>query len=75
VYCTQFHPELDADGLFRRFAAYPRYAEYVAGVTLAELAATVEATPQAGQLVRRFVEMYAGQKAAVRPRAPSAPAP
>lgn len=60
VYCTQFHPELDADGLFRRFAAYPRYAEYVAGVTLAELAASVEATPQVGQLVRRFVEMHAG---------------
>lgn len=60
VYCTQFHPELDAAGLLGRFAAYPRYVEEVAGTTVEELSRTLEETPQAAELVRRFVEMHLG---------------
>ena len=47
VYCTQFHPELDADGLRARFLSYPRYAAYIAGTTLEELLENLEDTPDA----------------------------
>lgn len=58
IYCTQFHPELDADGLRSRFATYPRYAAYIAGTTLEELLEKLEDTPDTAKLVRRFVELY-----------------
>ena len=61
VYCTQFHPELDAAGLLSRFAAYPRYVAEVAGTTVEELSSRVAETPRASQLVRRFVEMHLGR--------------
>lgn len=57
IYCTQFHPELDADGLRSRFLTYPRYAAYIAGTTLEELLENLENTPDAERLVRRFVEL------------------
>lgn len=77
VYCTQFHPELDAKGLFSRFAAYPRYVADVAGMTMEELSAKVRETPAAAQLVRRFVEMHVGpgRHPTPTPRGPSEPAP
>ena len=78
VYCTQFHPELDAKGLFSRFAAYPRYVADVAGMTMEELSAKVRETPAAAQLVRRFVEMHLGpgrRRPPPTPRGPSEPAP
>lgn len=77
VYCTQFHPELDAKGLFSRFAAYPRYVAEVAGMTTEELSAKVRDAPAAAQLVRRFVEMHLdlGPATATTPRGPSGPAP
>ncbi|MXV96343.1 MAG: type 1 glutamine amidotransferase [Gemmatimonadetes bacterium] len=58
IYCTQFHPELDADGLRSRFLTYPRYAAYIAGTTLEELLENLENTPDAERLVRRFVELH-----------------
>ncbi len=61
VYCTQFHPELDAAGLLARFSAYPRYVEEVAGTTVEELSEQVEDTPRAAELVRRFAEMHLGR--------------
>ena len=58
VYCTQFHPELDVAGTHARFAAYPRYVEEVAGATLGEVIGTMEETPLANGLIRRFVELH-----------------
>lgn len=76
VYCTQFHPELDAAGLLSRFAAYPRYVAEVAGTTVEELAKEIEEAPRASQLVRRFVEMHLGsQPPGATPLESSAAAP
>ncbi len=62
IYCTQFHPELDAAGLFRRLATYPRYVEEVAGMTVEELAEEIEETPIAAELVPRFVRLHMKRK-------------
>jgi len=58
IYCTQFHPELNADGMRSRFMTYPRYAAYAAGTTFEELIAQIEETPEAEALVRRFAELH-----------------
>lgn len=58
VYCTQFHPELDRDGMLRRFRTYPKYAEEVLGLALPEIAARIEETPEAAGLLRRFVSLH-----------------
>lgn len=59
VYCTQFHPELDRDGMLRRFRTYPKYAKEVVGLSVEEIAAHVVETPEAARLLRRFVAMRA----------------
>ena len=64
IYCTQFHPELDAAGLLSRFAAYPRYVAEVAGSTVEELSRRLKDAPRSSQLVRRFVEMHLGVESA-----------
>ncbi|MCY4398820.1 MAG: type 1 glutamine amidotransferase [Gemmatimonadetes bacterium] len=56
VYCTQFHPELDAHGILTRLSAYPKYVAEVAGTTFEDLIARIEATPDAHGLLRRFVD-------------------
>ena len=58
IYCTQFHPELDVAGTHARFAAYPRYVEEVAGATLGEVIGSMEETPLANGLIRRFVKLH-----------------
>ena len=58
IYCTQFHPELDAAGMYARLASYPRYAEEVAGTTMERLASRMEETPRANELIRRFAETH-----------------
>lgn len=62
IYCTQFHPELDADGLRSRFLSYPRYAAYIAGTSLEELLERLEDTPGTETLVRRFAELFLARK-------------
>jgi len=60
VYATQFHPELDLDGLATRVAVY-RYAGYFdpdeADTVLA--AARASGVTQTPNLLERFVELYA----------------
>ena len=60
VYATQFHPELDLDGLATRIAVY-RYAGYfdpaeADAVLAAARASGVTETPN---LLGRFVELFA----------------
>ncbi|MCY3807819.1 MAG: gamma-glutamyl-gamma-aminobutyrate hydrolase family protein [Gemmatimonadetes bacterium] len=57
VYCTQFHPELDADGMRSRLSAYPHYVEEVVGAPYEEVAARFEETTAANGLLQRFVEL------------------
>lgn len=61
VYCTQFHPELDTEGLHTRLGAYPRYVEEVAGISFAELVARTEDTVAVNALVRRFADVFVGR--------------
>ena len=61
VYCTQFHPELDVDGMRRRLSAYPRYVEEVVGSTYEEIAARFEETTAANGLLQRFVDEFVRQ--------------
>lgn len=58
IYCTQFHPELNVAGIHARLAAYPKYVEEVAGASLGEVIGTMEETPGANALIRRFVELH-----------------
>ena len=60
VYCTQFHPELDAAGILARLSAYPRYLAEVSGESYEEIVARLEETPEANQLVRWFVDEFVG---------------
>lgn len=60
VYCTQFHPELDVDGILSRLSAYPRYLTEISGQTYEEIVAALEDTPGATRLLTRFVEVFVG---------------
>jgi GMP synthase (glutamine-hydrolysing) len=56
IYCTQFHPELKRKDFLERCWAYPHYVEQIAGLPLDEFIETVMETPEAHQLIRRFVD-------------------
>ena len=73
VYCTQFHPELDAAGILARLSAYPRYLAEVADTTYEEIVAQLEETPQASQLLRRFADAFVEGTSRAGCRAPTPP--
>ncbi len=54
IYCTQFHPELDRDGIITRIAQYPAYLRLAGLDTLVEFSA---ATPETEAILRRFVSV------------------
>lgn len=60
VYATQFHPELDVEGILTRIEAYKHYG-YFAPHEAEELKTAARASDVhlPGRLVRRFVELYA----------------
>jgi GMP synthase (glutamine-hydrolysing) len=55
IYATQFHPELDRDGLILRIQTYPQYVEKITNLTFEEFITTCQETPQMGEVLRRFV--------------------
>ena len=55
IYCTQFHPELTLTTYMQRVWNYPWYVERIVGVPLEKFAPTCTETPEANQLLRRFV--------------------
>ncbi len=57
IYCTQFHPELTAEGLIRRIDAYPEYIERVAGVPMAVFKQQTRESAEANKLLARFVSL------------------
>jgi GMP synthase (glutamine-hydrolysing) len=56
VYATQFHSELNRNGLLQRVRAYPDYIHKITGETFEEFDRRCEDTPAASSLMRRFVE-------------------
>lgn len=60
VYATQFHPELDLDGILTRIRAYAGYG-YFADHEMPATVAAVRHLPvtHTGTILRRFVERYA----------------
>jgi GMP synthase (glutamine-hydrolysing) len=60
VYATQFHPELDLEGITTRIHAYAAYGYFAPHELDATLAAVRRvAVTQPGRILRRFVERYA----------------
>ena len=60
VYATQFHPELDLEGIIVRIHAYAGYGYFAAdelGATLASVERAPVEHPQ--RILRNFVERYA----------------
>ena len=56
TYCTQFHPELDRDGIITRIAEYPAYLPLTGHDTLEEFSAATPETPETEAILRRFVK-------------------
>jgi len=60
IYCTQFHPELDRQGLETRLRAYPQYVERIAKLSLLEFFDRhCRDTPEANSLLPRFLKLVA----------------
>jgi GMP synthase (glutamine-hydrolysing) len=62
IYCTQFHPELDAAAFCERVRAYPAYLERIHGVPLAQFARGCRETPDAASLLPRFLRHVCGDR-------------
>jgi GMP synthase (glutamine-hydrolysing) len=60
IYCTQFHPELDRTAVLERVVAYPEYVTRIVRVPFDSFLASVQETPEANSLLRRFVEVLFG---------------
>ena len=57
IYCTQFHPELDREGIITRIAQYPAYLSLAGHDTLEEFSAATPETPDTEAILRRFVSV------------------
>ncbi|MFQ5569640.1 MAG: type 1 glutamine amidotransferase [Rhodothermales bacterium] len=60
IYCTQFHPELDAASMIERLRTYPEYVEKIAGVPLDTFVTECTDTPETETLLLRFLEQVVG---------------
>ncbi len=56
LYCTQFHSELTKELLIQRLSTYPEYTEHIVGVPLGEFIVTLQETPEANNLIRKFTQ-------------------
>ena len=61
VYCTQFHPELNAAALLQRVQAYPKYVNTITGETLEEFKLRCRETPATDQLLGHFMKHALGE--------------
>ena len=57
IYCTQFHPELDRNGIVARIAQYPAYLPLTGHATLEDFSAATPETPETEAILRRFVRV------------------
>jgi GMP synthase (glutamine-hydrolysing) len=60
IYCTQFHPELDRQAMLERVTAYPEYVGRIARIPFDEFVNSVQESPEANTLLRRFVRLVFG---------------
>jgi len=54
IYCTQFHPELDRDGIVTRIAQYPAYLALTEHDTMEDFSNATPETPGTEAILRRF---------------------
>ncbi len=57
IYCTQFHPELDRNGIIERIAQYPAYLSLAGHDTLESFSDATPETPETEAILRRFVSV------------------
>jgi GMP synthase (glutamine-hydrolysing) len=57
IYCTQFHPELNREGLIDRMRKYPAYIPLAGASTLEELAVITPETTEAEGILHRFMDV------------------
>jgi GMP synthase (glutamine-hydrolysing) len=57
IYCTQFHPELDRAAMIERVATYPEYVARIARIPFDDFIASLQETPEANSLLKRFVSL------------------
>ena len=57
IYATQFHPELEVDGLLMRLQAYPEYVERITGMPMEEFVTTCKPAPETINVLSRFKEL------------------
>ncbi|MGD2046169.1 MAG: type 1 glutamine amidotransferase [Gemmatimonadota bacterium] len=60
IYATQFHPEIDRQGLIDRLKAYPSYIRLAGAETLEELEEITPETPHTVGILTRFLELALG---------------
>ena len=60
IYATQFHPEIDRQGLLDRLRAYPSYWPLAGAETMEELEAITPETPHTVGILTRFLEVALG---------------
>lgn len=61
IYCTQFHPELDREGLIKRIGYYPEYLPLTGYSTMEEFAEATPETPETEAILRRFMTEALGK--------------
>jgi GMP synthase (glutamine-hydrolysing) len=57
IYATQFHPEIDRQGLIDRLKQYPSYLPLAGATTVEELEAITPETPHTVGILTRFLEV------------------
>lgn len=60
IYATQFHPELSDVRLRERLIQYPQYTDPQTNTTAQQVLDNLQATPGAGDLLRRFMDHVFG---------------
>lgn len=60
IYCTQFHPELEAQHMKDRLNTYPTYVEKIAGMSHQTFLDSLKDTPGANTILRHFRQYYFG---------------
>lgn len=60
IYATQFHPELNVAAFLERVKAYPQYVTELTGLSYERFKKTCQDTPEASQLLPRFVQHVFG---------------
>ena len=69
IYATQFHPEVDRDGLVERVSQYPEYLELTGFNSLTAWRRSLPPTASASALLRRFAAQRIGRsRSALRNR-------